>query len=140
MKYFSAPALLALAVTLGFTAIHGHAHAQGAVKICDKAKMPELKFLECEGGRLRNEGHRLARQAKIQITEGQRIVADCQRLDDKEAARDCNLLSSDLIEDAAFKQAESAGLLDEADRMDARANDLRKAATDQRRAKAREKR
>lgn len=124
MKYFSALVLPVIALTLGLGV---HAYAEGPVRMCDKAKMPELKFLECEGGRLRNEGHRLARQAKIQITEGQRIVADCERLEDEAAARDCNLLSSDLIEDAAFKQAESAGLLNEADRMDARAADLRKA-------------
>ncbi len=89
--------------------------------------MPEVDFLDCEGARLHDKGQKLLRQAKAQIAEGQRIVADCERLEDEAAARDCNLLSSDMIEDAAFKQAEAAGVLDEAARMDARAADLRKA-------------
>lgn len=126
LQYFSAIALFCIVMAAGFG-------AGAAEKICNKAAMPEIDFLGCEGARLHDKGQKLLQQSKLQIAEGQRIVADCERLEDKEAARDCNLLSSDMIEDAAFKQAEAADVLDEAARMKARAADLR-------RKKAREKR
>lgn len=94
---------------------------------CDKAALSELDFLTCEGARLHDKGQNLLRQAKLQIAQGHRIVADCEQLEDEAAGRDCNLLSSDLIEDAAFKQAEAADILNEAARMDARAADMRRA-------------
>ena len=121
MQYFSAALLLAIVLAFGFSM---DARAGTPERICNKAKMPEIDFYTCEGIRLRNKGQMLLRQAKIQISEGQRITADCARLDDKQAARDCNLTSSDLMEDATFKQAEAAELLNEADRMESRAADM----------------
>ncbi len=88
--------------------------------------MPEIDFLRCEGARLRAKGHALQEKAKAQIANGRKISTDCEALEDKEAARDCDLLSSDMNEDAAFKQAEAADILDEAERMDARAADIHK--------------
>ncbi len=123
MQYFSAALLLAIVLAFGFSM---DARAGTPERICNKAKMPEIDFYTCEGIRLRNKGQMLLRQAKIQISEGQRITADCARLDDKQAARDCNLTSSDLMEDATFKQAEAAELLNEADRMESRAADMDK--------------
>ncbi|MDO9460203.1 MAG: hypothetical protein Q7N95_08840 [Alphaproteobacteria bacterium] len=98
-----------------------------AASTCEKAALSKLDFLTCEGARLRDKGQKLLRQANLQIAQGQGIVADCERLEDEAAGRDCNLLSSDLIEDAAFKQAEAADILNEAARMDARAADMRRA-------------
>jgi hypothetical protein len=121
LQYFSAALLLAIVLAFGFSM---DARAETPERICNKAKMPEIDFYTCEGIRLRNKGQMLLRQAKIQISEGQRITADCKRLADKQAARDCNLLSSDMTEDAAFKQAEATELLDQAERMDARAADM----------------
>ena len=121
MRYFSAVLLFAIALAPGFGT---DARAQAPERICNKAKMPEIDFYTCEGIRLRNKGQMLLRQAKIQISEGQRITADCERLEDKEAVRDCNLLSADMAEDAAFKQSEATGLLDQADRMESRAADM----------------
>lgn len=121
MQYFSAALLLTIALTPGFST---NARAQAPERICNKAKMPEIDFYTCEGIRLRNKGQILLRQAKIQISEGQRITADCKRLEDKEAARDCDLISSDMLNDAAFKQTEAAGLLDQAERMESRAADM----------------
>jgi len=123
LQYFSAALLLAIVLAFGFSM---DARAGTPERICNKAKMPEIDFYTCEGIRLRNKGQMLLRQAKIQISEGQRITADCARLDDKQAARDCNLTSSDLMEDATFKQAEAAELLNEADRMESRAADMDK--------------
>ncbi len=121
MKYYSAALLLAMALTLGFSM---DARAQAPERICDKAKMPEVDFYTCEGIRLRNKGQMLLRQAQLKMSEGQRIIADCKRLQDKEAARDCDLLSSDMLEDAAFKQSEADELLDQAERMESRAADM----------------
>ncbi len=121
MRYFSAVLFLAIALTAGFS---GDARAQAPERICNKSGMPEIDFYTCEGIRLRNKGQLLLRAAKVQMSEGQRIIADCARIEDKEAARDCNLLSSDMIEDANFKQIEAAELLNEADRMESRAADM----------------
>lgn len=121
MKFFSMALLLAIALTPGYSVI---ARAQAPERICNRAKMPEIDFYTCEGIRLRNKGQILLRQAKIQMSEGQRITADCKRLEDKEAARDCGLMSSDMLSDAAFKQAEAADLLEQADRMESRAADM----------------
>lgn len=121
MRYFSAILLLAIALAPGFGT---DARAGAPERICNKAKMPEIDFYTCEGIRLRNKGQMLLRQAKIQISEGQRIIADCKRLEDKQAARDCDLISSDMLDDAAFKQAEASDLLEQADRMESRAADM----------------
>jgi len=100
------------------------ASAEAPERICNKAEMPEIDFYTCEGIRLRNKGQMLLRQAQLKMSEGRRIIEDCKRLNDKEAARDCNLLSSDMLEDATFKQSEAADLLDQAERMEARAADM----------------
>jgi len=121
LRYFSAILLLAIALAPGFGT---DARAGAPERICNKAKMPEIDFYTCEGIRLRNKGQMLLRQAKIQISEGQRIIADCKRLEDKQAARDCDLISSDMLDDAAFKQAEASDLLEQADRMESRAADM----------------
>lgn len=121
MKYYKAALLLAIALTLGFSM---DASAEAPERICNKAEMPEIDFYTCEGVRLRNKGQMLLRQAQLKMSEGRRIIEDCKRLNDKEAARDCNLLSSDMLEDATFKQSEAADLLDQAERMEARAADM----------------
>jgi len=121
LQYFSAASLLAIVLAFGFSM---DARAGTPERICNKAKMPEIDFYTCEGIRLRNKGQMLLRQAKIQISEGQRIIADCKRLEDKQAARDCDLISSDMLNDAAFKQAEASDLLEQADRMESRAADM----------------
>jgi hypothetical protein len=126
LQSFSAIALLAIALSVGFSM---DARAQAPERICDKSKLPEIDFYTCEGIRLRNKGQMLLRQATLQISEGQRIVSDCKRLEgqeDKEAARDCNLLTTDTMEDAAFKRAEAADLLNQAERMESRAADMDK--------------
>ncbi|MEQ1889784.1 MAG: hypothetical protein ABL951_11500 [Alphaproteobacteria bacterium] len=116
--------LLGSVITQGLI---GGARSETPVQICDKATLPERDFLTCEGGRLRAEGQALLDQAKAQIASGNKIGADCEALKDNEEARDCNLLSSDLFEDATFKRAMAADILDQADRVDARAADMRKA-------------
>lgn len=124
---FSAAAFLFIVLSLWFST---DAQAQAPEKICDRSKLTEIDFYTCEGIRLRNKGHKLLRQADIQMSESQRIVLDCKRLEDqedKEAARDCNLLTTETMEDAAFKRAEAADLLDQAERMESRAAAMGKA-------------
>ena len=128
MKYYNIALALAGMVLAGVAGLPATgARAQPPERICDKAKMAEIDFYTCEGMRLRSKGQLLLRQARTQISEGQRIIADCARLEDTSAARDCNLMSSDLQEDAAFKQAEAADLLNQAERMESRAADMDKA-------------
>lgn len=126
MKYYKIVPLLVGVVLTGLFAATG-TRAQSPERICDKSKMAEIDFYTCEGIRLRSKGQLLLRQARLQISEGLRIVADCERLEEKEAARDCNLMSSDMQEDAAFKQAEAADILNQAERMESRAADMDKA-------------
>jgi len=125
LKFYKIVLLLAGIVLAGLAATG--TRAQPPERHCDKAKMAEIDFYTCEGIRLRSKGQLLLRQARLQISEGQRIVADCERLEDKESARDCNLMSSDMQEDAAFKQAEAADILNQAERMESRAADMHKA-------------
>ena len=125
MKFCSA--LLTLLCGLAPPGLIQGARAQEPGQICVQATLPELDFLTCEGVRLRAKGQALLIQAQAQIASGNKIGADCEALKDGEEARDCNLLSADLFEDATFKRAEATDILDQADRMDARAADMRKA-------------
>lgn len=121
MQYFSRAALLGAMSALCCTVVP----AQEPARTCDRTKLPESDFLGCEGARLNAKAQALAGQANAQIATGKQISADCAALSNTQEARDCDLLSSDLIEDAAFKQAEANDLFNEAERMRAREADLR---------------
>lgn len=103
------------------------AEAGNAPQTCDRAALAELDYFTCEGARLRAKGQALEAEARAQISRSGMMSTECPRQQDEEAARDCNLISSDLLEDSLFKRAEAADLLNEAERMEARAADLRKA-------------
>jgi hypothetical protein len=131
LKYYrnlSAKLIIALSLSgAGAGAGANAAEAGKAPQTCDRAVLADLDYFTCEGTRLRAKGQALEAEARAQITRSSMMSTECPRQQDEGAARDCNLISSDLLEDSLFKRAEAADILNEADRMEARAADLRKA-------------
>ncbi len=122
-----AAVFLALGAALVIVAARAAEPEPALPAACDKAALSELDYLVCEGGSLRSRSEGLTRTARAQLAEGRKMAADCEQIKEVQEANSCNLISSDLEIDAAFKLEEAADLRDQADRMEARAQDLRKA-------------
>lgn len=98
--------------------------ASAAQSECGGKSRITAEYFDCEGKRLLIAGHKLRDQARQQILQSNQIAQQCSKVSDNNEAENCYLLSSDLHIDAGFKHAEAVDMLQEAERMFARAADL----------------
>lgn len=119
---------VALAILAGSTITLPASAQQPAA--CDQSALPLAEYYACESAQLRLGAARLAAEANSQMSQGGSLSNQCDTMEDSTDMGNCDLLSSDIIIDAAFKQAEAADMMQEAARMDARAADLRDPVND----------
>lgn len=95
---------------------------------CDRENSAAADYFDCEGKRLHDAGQKLREEARQQLAQSNQLAQQCIEMPDSNEAENCYLLSSDLTIDAGFKHAEAVDMLQEAERMFARAADLRDGA------------
>ncbi len=113
-----------IALLLASAAASGAAAGPAARSECDGKNRITAEYFDCEGKRLLIAGQKLRDEARQQILQSNRIAQQCSEISDNDAAENCYLLSSDLTIDAGFKHAEAVDMLQESERMFARAADI----------------
>lgn len=93
--------------------------------VCERESSTATDYFECEGKRLHDAGQKLRKEARQQLAQSNQLADQCLKITENNEAENCHLLSSDLTIDAGFKHAEAIDMLQEAERMFARAADLR---------------
>lgn len=113
-----------MALLLASAPVSGASAEPASQSECGGNSRITADYFDCEGKRLLILGQKLRDEARQQLLQSDQMTQQCSKISDNNEAENCYLLSSDMTIDAGFKHAEAVDMLQEAERMFARAADL----------------